>query len=376
MKEKTYDAVIVGAGPAGATTAFILSRAGRRVLLLDKRTFPRPKLCAGLLTWKTTHLLERIFQRGVEALASAGIVRDQNDEYILAYGKTTLVQGRMGIPFRFIDRSAYDAWTVSQAKGQGAEYLNEEVVGIDPSAMTVVTAGGRSYRSRVIIGADGASSRVKAAAFGRRTLADLPDMAATVEIAIAPQALRKPPSIHFGYLPWGYAWSFPSGNSRILGICGLNRRTPAGSVSRAFDAFLRDQGVQAGERRGHLLPYGNFLPVPGRGGILLAGDACGLADPLLGEGIYYAHASAALAARAVLSGGHAALDRYTSDYAGTILKEMRYAAMWRNITYGLLARFSGLPLKLAFLLFGNALEETIHGRRSFVWLRRLPPLGP
>jgi menaquinone-9 beta-reductase len=118
MKEKTYDAVIVGAGPAGATAAFILSRAGRRVLLLDKRTFPRPKLCAGLLTWKTTHLLERIFQCGVEALASAGIVRDQNDEYIVACGKTTLVQGRMGIPFRFIDRSAYDAWTVSQARGR------------------------------------------------------------------------------------------------------------------------------------------------------------------------------------------------------------------------------------------------------------------
>jgi menaquinone-9 beta-reductase len=241
--------------------------------------------------------------------------------------------------------------------------------------MTVVTAGGRTFRSRVIIGADGASSRVKAAAFGRRILADLPDHGhGGRNRHDAPRAPRTAPSIHFGYLHWGYAWSFPSGNSRILGICGLNRRTPAGAVSRAFDEFLSDQGVQAGERHGHLLPYGNFLPVPGKGGILLAGDACGLADPLLGEGIYYAHASAALAARAVLSDGPAALDRYTSDYAGTILKEMRFARMWRNVTYGLLARNGGLPLKLAFLLFGTALEETIHGRRSFGWLRRLPPL--
>ena len=54
--ERHYDTVVIGAGPAGSTAAYILACRGYRVALVDKRHFPRPKLCAGVLTWKTIRL--------------------------------------------------------------------------------------------------------------------------------------------------------------------------------------------------------------------------------------------------------------------------------------------------------------------------------
>ena len=71
---ETCDVLIVGAGPAGSTAAFILAGRGLRVALLDRCDFPRPKLCGGLLTWKTVQGLERIFQFGPGALAAAAVL--------------------------------------------------------------------------------------------------------------------------------------------------------------------------------------------------------------------------------------------------------------------------------------------------------------
>ncbi|MCJ7616605.1 MAG: FAD-dependent oxidoreductase, partial [Desulfobacterales bacterium] len=56
-----YDVIIIGAGPSGSTAAFVLANRGFKVLVIDKHKFPRHKLCAGLLTWKTIKVLEDVF---------------------------------------------------------------------------------------------------------------------------------------------------------------------------------------------------------------------------------------------------------------------------------------------------------------------------
>ena len=69
-RKYSFDAIVIGAGPAGSTAAYLLASKGFKVLILDKSTFPRDKLCGGLLTWKTVKLLESIFQTNIEFLIS------------------------------------------------------------------------------------------------------------------------------------------------------------------------------------------------------------------------------------------------------------------------------------------------------------------
>ena len=62
LNANSYDAIVIGAGPAGTTAAYLLAKNGFKVLIIDKKSFPRDKLCGGLLTQKTVKLLEDIFQ--------------------------------------------------------------------------------------------------------------------------------------------------------------------------------------------------------------------------------------------------------------------------------------------------------------------------
>ena len=113
------------------------------------------------------------------------------------------------------------------------------------------------------------------------------------------------PLIYFGGIRWGYAWCFPRQDLRILGICGLNHKSGK-LLKRAMVRFLQRVRISpdnVGYVGSHALPYGNYLNQPGCGNVLLVGDACGLADPLLGEGIYYAHKSGQLAASAAIQVG-------------------------------------------------------------------------
>ena len=76
-----YDVIIAGAGPAGTAAAVVLARAGARVLALDRAEFPRDKLCAGLLTWKTVRTIERVFARSPEALKVSGVINFESSRY-------------------------------------------------------------------------------------------------------------------------------------------------------------------------------------------------------------------------------------------------------------------------------------------------------
>jgi flavin-dependent dehydrogenase len=107
---------------------------------------------------------------------------------------------------------------------------------------------------------------------------------------------------------------------------------------------------------------------------MLVGDAAGLADPFLGEGIYYAHRSAQLAAQAIAecrSHPESATHRYREMYRRLIYPELRYARAGRQIIFSLPPSFY-FPLLTVFLrLFPKICEETIQGQRSFKWFRRI-----
>lgn len=357
------------------------------MVVCDRQRFPRPKLCAGLLTEKTIRTVEAVFQTGPAALLSAGVIGHATRRYRLAGSDRRAVCGTLDHPFHLTDREVYDHFWLKKAREAGAEFHPQAaVIEIDPEGPSVLTAGGDEFRADLIIGADGVDSRVRRALARRGMLPPARgfETAAALEIRIP----RRPDggfsdeaTLYYGFTPWGYAWSFPGPTGQIVGMAGL-RQKAAARLRSDFGHFLAALGQSPppeGRIRSRSLPYGNYLPTPGGRNILLVGDAAGLADPFLGEGIYYAHRSAQLAAEAILAcrgRPQSALAVYTARYRRRIYPELRYARAGRQLIFSLPPRFYFPVLAGMLRLMPKICEETIQGRRSFRWFRRLDSAAP
>lgn len=295
-----YDAVVVGAGPAGAHFARTLANAGGKVALVDRSEFPRDKLCGGFLTDKTIELLAAAYPglpfSGTEIRRVHAFYKGEPAAsfHILSKAKT-------------IRRYELDTSLVHEAEGRGAHlYLADAAYLIDLEKNEVVLKDGRVLRYAHLIGADGACSTV------RRLVGLSPNQTGFCAEAHIPWSDIKEPGklreggvgIYYGDLPSGYGWVFPCRDSVVVGVGNLTDGLPEEELVALFYPF-RDQIARSSVKpRGAYLPSGQSiaLGVPGRENLYLVGDAAGLIDPFTGEGIYYALRSAEIAAEVILSG--------------------------------------------------------------------------
>jgi geranylgeranyl reductase family protein len=370
------DILVVGAGPAGASAAKVLSENGRDVLVVDSKKFPRPKLCAGLITWKTLNVLKEIFRIDRETLLSRGIIHYHSRQYAIWNRQGQMVSGQLEFPFHLVDRQPYDQFWLEMAQKAGAKLrLGDGVAEIEPRGSTVITRKGKQLRARVILGADGALSRVRTGLMKTGMIRSnwTKGLAFAIEGFVSRQDFEgfyDWPAIYFGFIPWGYAWSFPGPENQIVGICGLQKKVGPhfGDYFKTFAKHLSIPENKMLKIRGHPLPYGNYLMQPGYRNILLLGDACGLADPLLGEGIYYAHKSGQIAAVAVLN-AYSDYDTVSENYKRllhqTLIRELGYIRIYRNIIFSLLRIRNFRPMAFFIKKAQKAVEETIQGQRSF-----------
>lgn len=296
--------LVVGAGPAGATAAYFLARQGLDVHLVDRAVFPRPKVCGGLLTWKTVQLLKAIFGTGVPFLSQAGIIRHRCRDYEIFRRTHKMAAGKLPSPFYFVRRRNYDHFWLQAARHAGARvHTGQSVSAIDLDRTTAHFKNGEKISANLIIGADGVHSRVRRSIFGN-SVDFKKNLAQTVEarLPVSSAQRNRPAALYFGYLPWGYGWSFPGRRHRTVGIAALPAHARS-HLKKAFCQMLADLHLDAGavSLKSHPLPYGNYLKSAAAHNVLLAGDACGLADPLLGEGIFFAHFSGRMAAEAIIA---------------------------------------------------------------------------
>lgn len=318
-----FDAVIVGAGPAGATAARELALGGARVCLLDKARFPRPKPCGGALSPRVL----RHLPSGVEPLLRARIRR-------------AVFTFRLGRPFEIVSpvpmgytvcRDEFDAWLRAGAEEAGAAVLEGVAVRDIRQAGNefCVCAAGERIRAPWLIGADGANSRVAALWLPRRRPAKF--IALEAEAPCDGHPLEETVLVDVGRYPGGYAWAFPKGDRVNVGV--MLEFSRGRELRRTFEVFVRTlrelpSGIAATARTAPVAaPRGEPVPCA-RSGVLLVGDAARLTDPFLGEGIYYAVRSGSLAAAALLTGRDTAdaVRRYEASVAEAIWPEFRAAS--------------------------------------------------
>jgi len=329
MNGRRFDALVVGSGPAGSVAATVLARGGARVALVDKARFPRDKACGDL-----------VGPRGVQLLADLGIpvpgaipVGD-----MLVVGPTARRVRLPCFPGRTypghalaLPRTVFDAALHVAAVAAGAEAFvgrAADPLWGDAGLEGFSLSSGVELRADVVIGADGASSRVAAAADlvdARQVLWGFAVRAYVDERVELPHIVIWEPSPRRAFP--GYGWLFPGPDGRAnlgLGLGTLSTRTGAAVAARNLPAFvgtLREIGVLGATTPtptlGGWLKLGMVGTNPASGRVLLAGDAAGLVNPLQGEGISQALRTGYAAAQAVLAGPARAAVRYRAHLATT-----------------------------------------------------------
>jgi geranylgeranyl reductase family protein len=319
------DAIVVGAGPGGATAALRLASAGVDVVVLEKQRLGRDKPCGGGLTVRAWAALDVPIDDLVVARAATGDIR---------FGRDLAVRVPLGRrPVWMVRRREFDHRLVLAAAAAGAEVRDREPglgLATTPQHVTVETTRER-YRAPVVLLATGAEGPLRAAAGLAPPTAR---MAAAVEVE-APGRARglDPDAFVFDFAtPSGYAWAFPKGDWWNVGVLSTSRRvTP--QLRRRLAGFVAQLGIEldgaaiVARATGRRIPLHTRRAQVAAGRVALIGDAAGLADPLFGEGIAEAICSgrlAAQAARAALGGEPDALGRY-----GAMLERTTGTHLWR-----------------------------------------------
>jgi geranylgeranyl reductase family protein len=293
-----FDAIVVGAGPAGSTTAYGLARAGARTLLLDKARFPRDKPCGGGLTLRAVRQLPE----GTDVEPVVEHVVDRM-ELRLRYG-ASFARGGSRPLILMTQRRRLDHHLAKQAAAAGANFRDGvKVVQPEVNADGIsVLVDGERIEAAALVGADGANG-VTARALGLGTVT-VSGVAFEGNVRYGPvseERYRGVAAIELGVVPGGYGWVFPKGDHVNVGVGGWESEGPKlREHLREYCRRLEIDEADVESLRGHKLPLRGAGAPAARGRALLVGDAAGLVDPLSGDGIYEAFVSSRLAADAVL----------------------------------------------------------------------------
>jgi geranylgeranyl reductase len=298
---ETFDAIIVGGGPSGATAADDLARAGRKVLLLDRAG--RIKPCGGAVPPRLLKDFEVPLEQLCARATSARMVAPSNKAVDMPVG-----DGFVGL----VDREVFDEFLRVRATTNGATRIDGtfEALERDADGTAVVCyrpkdapRGGApvKVRGRVVIGCDGGNSAVARAA--------LPANEKVPFVSAYHEVIESPPEGFRGFeggrcdiyyqgnlSPDFYAWIFPHGDKTSVGVGSAVK----GFAMRDAVARLREQtGLDAFKT---IRVEGAPIPLKPRKrwdngkDVIVAGDAAGVVAPASGEGIYYAMTAGRLAA--------------------------------------------------------------------------------
>ncbi|TGK02564.1 NAD(P)/FAD-dependent oxidoreductase [Leptospira langatensis] len=307
--------LVIGGGPAGASAAYFLAKAGMSVTLWDKAFFPREKTCGDAVSAKAFYTL---FRMGIKEGDVFPEHQSISDIALFDWNgekrNLLLPPNLFGNSFQVIPRKNLDHTLLQKAKEAGAEVVEgrpvQEILPTSHGFRAIHSKGEETFR--ILIGADGIHSQVASSVFGRKR--EKASKSFAMRAYIRDVHLSFPHSYYFIYqrniFP-GYAWIFPLPGGRAnVGFgfpCGLEAKGEFQPFT--FWNSLLENPILRSELQGGIWesePKGHYIPMRvGRGPLyldraFLCGDAAGLVDPITGDGIDLALESGALVAEDII----------------------------------------------------------------------------
>ncbi|MFN3938512.1 MAG: geranylgeranyl reductase family protein [Gemmobacter sp.] len=354
------DLIVAGSGPAGSAAALVAARAGLSVLIVDRSVFPRDKLCGGGISGRAIRHLGRLPMAPLPETLFRTC-----DRVLFSDAGRRLGEVADAPPFRMTMRRDFDAALHAAALGAGARAMTGVAIRAAAEDGALTLADGRALSAPLVIAADGCNSAVARALFGRAFDPERVGFGLEIEAPDGPQVME----IDLSAAAWGYGWTFPKRDGVTLGVGGLARCNA--DMKRRLAAFLSARGIDPDRHRckGAFLPFGEVRRDPGRGRVLLAGDAAGLVDPVTGEGIAWALESGRLAAEAAISALRAgrpevALPDYRRALA-PVQAEIERARRLRSLVYAGPLRGRFLSMLAARPRLQRAYLALVAGERDY-----------
>jgi len=390
-----YDVLIIGAGPAGSFAAELLANGGSKVALFDGRPEGEPKACGGGVTAKALKAWPQLLNAVGRTITELDLYSPSSKRLHLALDE----------PFAIYSRIAFDNYLRERARHAGAHVVSEKISARKAKrtdrGWQLKSESGSEWNGSFLAGADGANSGIAKMLAGPLPPSDM-------EVAFgyrAPLPANNVAPTIVAFLPgWvGYAWAFPRPDHISFGIAttqdafkhqplddllwqfmtGYYQQCDRGRKVKFWDAEtatpervrIQDHLRTTAERYAARIPglaakTWDSRKAAGDDWALL-GDAAGFADPVTGEGIYYALRSAELFAESYLNGTPELYEkRWREDFGG----ELRRAAQMRRRFYG---NFWGAPFTERMIEFARGhrgvkqvLGDLVAGQQGYVNLKK------
>jgi geranylgeranyl reductase family protein len=333
-----FDCIVVGAGPAGSSAAYHLAKRGHSVLLLEQAALPRYKPCGGGVSPAVQEWFDFDFTPAIAAQVDRVGFTWKLDDPVSVELETQ--------PMWMVQRDRFDSFLVQKATEQGATLQ-------DKTTVTGISFNGSNWRvttdrdpveGRYLIAADGAKGKcgewlgLKTSPTHIGMVLNLPN--ATPEVNAA--------KFDFGSLKNGFIWNFPQGDRTCISAAIL--ATPKGKpqdVEKQLTSYAKAVGLDpsAGQLHEHPLRlWSDNKPLHAQNAVVV-GDAAGITDPLLAEGIrpsmFTGVKAAEAIAKAIASDANA-----LAEYSQIVQEEWGSDFVWAQRLSGLFFKFPGIAYKV------------------------------